>query len=284
MQLTRRFVFRGNASALSGQVFLPRNLIVDLEGGASSLGVSGGISRSQIGGTAFGDVISFGSAMTHAEGRFDEEALAREVVSHKRRQDELTTTTTVTAEVRELRVSQKPVMTIKRIRGTLVSRRPDGSGEPSIAPGRDTTVQGIDVGGYGLAVNLNVGLFQKYDTRSKLLAAADNPSFVKSSARFLSMDTTVEGQTAAGTTRLISRYGVIYATIVSEIKWIDKPYPKSSIDGNSVSIPNLGRVYFGELLISAFERRMTMIRFELGSYAGGYADGVDVACNGSWYP
>ena len=42
MDLTRRFVFRGFASALAGQFFRPRKVIVDLEGG-SSLGVSGGL-------------------------------------------------------------------------------------------------------------------------------------------------------------------------------------------------------------------------------------------------
>ena len=40
MDLTRRFVFRGNASAIAGQIFRPKTIIVDVNCGASSLGQS----------------------------------------------------------------------------------------------------------------------------------------------------------------------------------------------------------------------------------------------------
>ena len=43
-------------------------------------------------------------------------------------------------------------------------------------------------------------------------------------------------------------------------------------------------MYFGELLISKAERRLTMVRFELGSPVGGYADVGDVVTNGSLFP
>jgi hypothetical protein len=42
MNVIRRFVFRGNASSMAGQIFRPKTIIVDVKGGASSLGVSGG--------------------------------------------------------------------------------------------------------------------------------------------------------------------------------------------------------------------------------------------------
>jgi len=73
MDLTRRFVFRGNASAIAGQLYRPKTIIVDVNGGASSLGVSGGRSQSKIDGASFGDIIKFGSAFTLAEGLFDDE-------------------------------------------------------------------------------------------------------------------------------------------------------------------------------------------------------------------
>jgi hypothetical protein len=223
MDLTRRFVFRGNASALGGQLFRPKTVIIDLDG-ASSLGVSGGRSQSQIAGRAFGDIITFGSAFTLAEGLFDEEKQASLVTDHKGTQDQLTTTTTVTGEIRELSVGRKPVFSAKRVRATLVSRSPNGSGEPSIAPARDTTIQGVDIGGRGLNVTLNLGV------------------------------------------------------------WADKPYPGAKIDGNSVIVPDLGTIFFGEIFISAQERRLTMVRFDLGSPDGGWVDSIDVGSDGSWYP
>src|SRR5687767_16041676 len=158
MDLTRRFVFRGNASAIAGQIFRPKTIIVDVDCGGSSLGVSGGRSQSQIDGKSFGDIIRFGSAFTRAEGLFDDEKRAAAVTDHKGRQSELSSTTTITAEAREISVGVKPVVTLKRVRGTLVSRTPTaGSGEPSIAPARDTTIQGVMIGGNALTVNLNIG-------------------------------------------------------------------------------------------------------------------------------
>ena len=284
MDFTRRFVFRGNAAAIAGQIFRPKTIIVDVNG-ASSLGVSGGRSQSQIAGTSFGDIIKFGSAFTLAEGLFDDEKQAAAVTDHKGRQSELSSTTTVTAETREVSVGIKPVVTLKRVRGTLVSRAPAaGSGEPSIAPARDTTIQGVLIAGNALTVNLNVGFFQKYDTRSKVLAAADDPKCFSNFGSHFVTGATIEGRQPDGRPGLVQRDGVIYATIVKELKWEGKPPTDARIDGHSVIVKNFGTVYFGELLISKSERRLTMVRFELGSPVGGYADVGDVVTNGSGFP
>jgi hypothetical protein len=82
LDLTRRFVFRGNASAIAGQIYRPKTIIVDVNGGASSLGVSGGRSQAKISGASFGDVITFGAAFTLAEGLFDDEKHAASVTDH----------------------------------------------------------------------------------------------------------------------------------------------------------------------------------------------------------
>ena len=51
-----------------------------------------------------------------------------------------------------------------------------------------------------------------------------------------------------------------------------------------VVLPTFGRVFFGELLISEFSRRLTMVRMALGSDAGGSASAGDVETNGGWSP
>jgi hypothetical protein len=284
MDLTRRFVFRGNASAVAGQIYRPRTILVDINGGASSLGVSGGRSQSKISAASFGDIIRFESAFTLAEGLFDDQKQAAAATDHKGRQSQLSSTTTVTAETREIAVGVKPVVTIKRVRGTLVSRSPQsGSGEPSIAPARDTTIQGVMIGGNPLTVNLNVGLFQKLNTRSKVLAAADDPKSFRGYGSQLVTGAAIEGA-APERPGLISRDGVIYTTIVKELKWEGKPPNNARIDGHSVIVKDFGTVYFGELLINRDERRLTMARFELGSPIGGYCDFVDVGSNGGLFP
>jgi hypothetical protein len=285
MDLTRRFVFRGNASAVAGQIYRPKTIIVDVKGGASSLGVSGGRSQSQIGGASFGDIIKFGSAFTQAEGRFDDEKRAAAVTDHKGKQSELSTTTTVTAETREISVGIKPLVTIKRARATLISRSPrGGSGEPSITPTRDTTIQGVIIAGNELSVTLNVAFFQKYDTRSKVLAAADDRKCFERYGNHFVSGATVEGR-SVGRGGLISHRGTIYATLVQELKWASgKPPSHARIDGHSVVVKDFGTVYLAEMLISEGEVRVTMARVELGSPIGGYCDFVDVGSNGGGFP
>jgi len=282
MDLTRRFVFRGNAAALGGQIVRPATVIIDLDG-ASSLGVSGGRSQAQIKGRSFGDFVKFGSAFTFAEGLFDDTKRASDVTNHKGRQVELNSTTTVTSEVRELAIGNKPLFTTKRLRGTLVSHSPQGSGEPSIAPARDTTIQGVSIGGFGLSVNVNCGFFQKYDTRSKVLAVADDPKSMAAYKNHFVAGATVEGH-QPGRAGIMQRDGVIYTTIVKEIRWEGKPYPGAKIDGHTVMVPDFGTAFFGELLIGSSERRLTMLRFELGSPDGGWVDAGDSSSNGSFFP
>lgn len=285
MDLTRRFVFRGNASAIAGQIYRPKTIIVDVGCGASSLGVSGGRSSSQINGTSFGDIIKFGSAFTEAKGIFDDEKRAAAVTDHKGNESELSTTTTVTAETREISVGIKPVVTVKRARATLVSRSPSaGSGEPSIAPARDTTIQGVIIAGNELTVTLNTAFFQKYDTHSKILAAADDRKCFASYGQHFVSGATVEGQSVPRG-GLVSHDGTIYTTIVKELKWASgKPPGNARIDGHSVIVKDFGTVYFAELLINRYERRFTGVRFKLGSPIGGYCDFVDVGSNGSLFP
>ena len=283
MDLTRRFVFRGNASAIAGQIYRPSTIIVDVNG-ASSLGVSGGRSQAKISGASFGDIITFGSGFTLAEGLFDDEKHAAAVTDHKGRQSQLSSTTKVTAETREISVGRKPVVTVKRVRGTLVSRSSvAGSGEPSIAPARDTTIQGVMIAGNPLTVDLNIGLFQKYDTRSKVLAAADDLKTFRGYGNQLVTGATVDS-CEPERPGLTTRDGVIYTTIVKELKWEGKPPTNARIDGHSVIVKEFGTVYFGELLIDKDERRLTMVRFELGSPIGGYCDFVDVGSNGTFFP
>src|SRR5262245_44630457 len=123
MELTKRFLFRGNASALSGLFYRPKTVIVDMPG-ASSLGVSGGRSQAQIPGRAFGDVVRYGSAMTLAEGLYDDERQARDVSNHIGLPEELNATTNVVAEIHELAVGRTTLFTAERIRGALVSKSP----------------------------------------------------------------------------------------------------------------------------------------------------------------
>jgi len=115
------------------------------------------------------------------------------------------------------------------------------------------------------------------------MAAADDPKSFRSYGDQFVIGATIEGVAPERPT-LVSRDGVIYATIVKELKWEGKPPSNARIDGHSVIVKDFGTVYFGELLIDNEERRLTMARFELGSPVGGYCDFVDIGSNGGGFP
>jgi hypothetical protein len=283
MESRRRFVFRGNAAAFGGHIYRPTDMVIEAPG-ASCLPITGGRSRSQTRAVAFGDVIKVGSASTLAEGVFDDAAQAIEMTYHKVPEDSLTTSTTVSAEVSDLSVGIKPVLTAKKVQATLRSKSPHGSGEPAIALDRDATIDGLAIDGFALAIEFNTDLFQRCDTRAKLLVAADDAALVRTHGANLFMTAAYEGQAAPPAGRLIERNGIIYATIVRSLKWAGAPHPTAKIDGNTIIVPDLGRVFIGEMLITASSRRLTMLRFELGSMQGGSFCSVDVDSNGSWSP
>src|SRR5205814_1810384 len=90
------------------------------------------------------------------------------------------------------------------------------------------------------------------------------------------------GKTAAP--RLLrTEDGGVQGTVVKPLRWRGPAFPNSSLhpDGpNSVYIPGLGVVYFGEILVAQQSRRLTMVRIALGSDVGGDLAAADVMDNG----
>jgi hypothetical protein len=279
MQPARRFIFRGNASALSGRIYRPQDIGLESDC-ASSLTVAGGRSVSRVGGKQFGDVVRFGSAFTSAEGVFDDTKQAIEMTFGRVAEGSLTTSTAVTAEIQDLVIGIGPRLTIGRLRGTLNAKSPDGDDQTPIALGSDTTVEGASVDGHQLIVELNMPLYQKFDTLAKLVASADNPDFVREHGDCLFPSAL--GGLLSELEQIVERRTFIYGTIVKSIRWAGTPYPGAQIDHNVLIVPDIGTIFFGEILINHVERRLTMIRFNLGSPDGGNGAGGETQSNGGW--
>jgi len=70
---------------------------------------------------------------------------------------------------------------------------------------------------------------------------------------------------------------------VESIKWGGTPPDaRAKITDHTVYVPGFGKLVFGELLISDVERRMTLLRLELGSPEGGDVACGEVQSNGIW--
>ena len=90
------------------------------------------------------------------------------------------------------------------------------------------------------------------------------------------------GKAARPPSRLLQSCGTTYATIVRSIKWAGDPYPGATIEQHVVTVPDFGKIFFGEILITDQSRRLTMLRLELGSPIGGFLACAEAEDNGSW--
>jgi hypothetical protein len=281
MDYRTRFVFHGNASAYGGRLVRPTDIVLEATG-ASSLPVTGGRCRGQTNGTQFGDAIAIGPSTTSIEGLFDDHAQAVEVSHGRLHQTALTATTTATADVRDIAAGVKPRLTIKHVHAALMSISPAGSHEPAIRLGNESVVEGAALDGHKLIIELHTPMFQEHATRSKLVAAADDPKFVEKFGDSFFMRSKTAGGTGPARGRLLEVRAGIYATIVKRIRWDGAPYPGARIDHHIVIVPDFGKIFFGEILILRDARRLTMVRLQLGSPIGGDVAFAEVQDNGIW--
>lgn len=285
MGIPRRFVFRGNASAFGGYVYRPTHEVFEVNG-ASSLDVVGGRSVAEIPEHKW-RFARFAAARTFAEGLFEEFRDAppeARVETWNPRQEELTPVTSVWSELVDLTVGETIPFSIKRLRAHLSSRSTSLSPETAVAiDPKQTVLEGVSVNGVPLRVDLDCRPFVDHVTVPQIYQALQDDAFVKEHGHCFFLD---RAGFSAGWPRLRRLFAAktIYATIVKSIGWVDEKIPGVTFEGNSMYIPNFGRVYFGELLIDPNERRFTMVRFDWGSPDGGKASGGGVQSNGTWVP
>jgi hypothetical protein len=279
-----RYVFHSHAAAFGGRIVRPKDIVLEA-GGASALLVTGGRSVARLERTQFDEFFTVESANTVAEGFFEDHKAFVEVTHRRALEQTLVAISRARTEVNGLAVGRKPRLTIARIRAELLNRSAGISGQPSIRISKDTVIDGIAIDGFKLRVELNIKPFTQCDTHAKILSAADDPKFVSTAGETLFMSKRFGVEHPRPVFRKLIRTGsTIYATIVKSIRWDGKHFPKSEIHDNMVVLPGFGRVFFGELLIAQYSRRLTMVRMALGSDAGGSASAGDVETNGSWSP
>ncbi|MGH9370143.1 MAG: hypothetical protein ACRD15_01280, partial [Vicinamibacterales bacterium] len=225
----------------------------------------------------------------------EREALA--LTNHEMLECELSTISTARAEINDIKVGVQPfpVLKVGRLSGVLHATSPDASDEPCIELGKDSDVTGVFIDTFGLEVILNRDLYQTCDTRSKLVSASSDPSFVDQQGVSLRAAERADAATLTSTAgasadrRCPERppsKDLLYATIVRELRWIGQEPPRSfaRIDGHTVVVEDFGTIYFGEIVIRAASRHLTMLRLELGSPLGGGVSASSVGQSEGWVP
>jgi hypothetical protein len=298
MEMTSRYAFYGYAAAIGGRIYRPEPGF-DLDPGcASALTPSGGLSQARLEGRRFGTeeaVISFDAAETFANGEFTDRQKAIALTNRELSECDLQTRTTARAEVKGIHVQFRgfPRLSIGRLVAGIQSWSPDSSREPSMQVSDEIVIEDVFIDDFALRVNLNKRLFQEHDTHDKLMAACADGRYVQeqgASLRAAEFAAEEEITDNSGVTRRrrcpppprARHYK--YTTVVHELTWAGAEPSYARIEGHTVVVRDFGRIFFGEFLVGAAARRLTMLRLELGSPMGGAASSGGVGSNGGWAP
>jgi hypothetical protein len=267
--IEERYVFRGNAVGVSGRIVWPEDYVIWVQG-ASSLPVTGGYARSQVGRSEFAQYLSFEAAATQASGDYSEPEKAYK--------------TLVSASAKGVTVARS--LTIDVVEATLTSITAKKDAQPSIVP-TGTRIEGVRLDGYAVSVKLDIDLFTKLSTKDKLSEAysSDDDFFVRYGHRFFGEPGTAPRKRgllrAKGGRKIPEARGYILCSLAEEIRC---EHPRVKIEGHTIALPGYGKIHLGELLITEASRRLTMVRVKLGSPQRGDMAVAEIESNGQGLP
>ena len=269
-----RFVFHGNAVAADvfitriGQDLTRRGGVVH---GQSSLPVIGGHSESLIAASdpVFSAVFSYGECRTLADGIVNKQVA----------------TTTVSASVRDVHLINRPspgeannLDPIEFQAGflsvTLRSTHPR-RGQPRIEFVEPPHFEGLSLNNLPIEIELRKPLMD-------LSKMADLDNKFRTNRKFY--DDCRNAFLYAGSfpefgdgIPILNGYAI--CSIVRRIRWGDR-----TIEGHVLSQPGFGSIYFGEMLVNASNRRLTLVRVKMGSDTEAEGSFAESDPNGGWWP
>jgi hypothetical protein len=287
MEAQRRFLFRGHAVAVAGEIRRPKAVRIPSQC-SLALPSTGGAAHVKLSKTNFENILSFDSAEAIVDGDYQSAGgkSAVDFTFGNHRANSLPAKTTVGTLVSGLTVTvadQKTTRTLKvaKLGATLISEHPGTSAEPSIRA-EGTELKGLSIDGCGLEVSFH-DLFNLYATKEAMGSA-----YRTAQQHFNAFDrclfTPPGRQVPEGTRLLPEEGGTLHGTIVNEVRWTNQRLSDVTIEGNRITIPDFGTVFLGEIYVASHERRLIMLRLQIGSPVGGETDVGDLSSDGHLWP
>lgn len=294
--IEKRFIFHANAVAFAAHIRRPKDFQIKAVA-SSCLPTTGGLAEASATRQSFGDVISFESASSSASGDYADARRAADFTKGNFGENELSTQTFVEARVSGLRIIgardqvgstgfPKPVtFAVKDLHARLESAS-DRRG-PNAFRGLEANIHGVSVDGNELIVTTAPEVCSHYETYDKLVKAYHDDSNFRKQYGEMFYHT---GNEKTGIGALLSKSsipgagGMIVGTVVTGLRWAGPPAVGAEIRGNRLVIPGIGHVFFGEIIYEQNARRLTLLRFQLGSPTGGEGSACDVDSNGGTWP
>ena len=271
----RRYVFRGYANGVSAHIRRPEKHLLPVQG-CSSLPVTGGLSESKVGPKTLGQWVAFEAVSTSAHGDYVDAEAGVATTRGEVAFDAVPTETRVTAEVHGVVILGR--VHVAHAAVGLISRSAVGREQPAIRL-EGNVLEGVRIDDARLHITLAEEFYCECDTKEKL-ARRHGAGLAAHHARlFLPAASGVDAVTDFPEAK-----GTVKCTIVQEIRWDGDPHPTATIHGHVVCVPNFGKIYFGEMFLTGESRRLTMVRFQLGSPHGGEVVAAEGETNGNDYP
>jgi hypothetical protein len=259
-----RFVFRGTAAALSArlrEIGGVKTFEVMDGPPASALTVVGGKSTSEGGSGTYRDFLSWKATKTSSIGE--------QISANAYR------TTTHAAAYGVVATNKPFVFTAGDLEATMQADHKDGYESSfqlthvSFGPQEELALEGKPI-----TLEYN-NWAEKLKTYSSFVKAfQEKKSFFESQRACLGK----RGEKLKfGKKPLRLASGYVYSSIVKAVQWNGVTYP-----GNSLTLRGFGTIYFGELLVSETNRRLTMARLEMGCDLEAEVGLTEVDPNGIW--
>jgi hypothetical protein len=281
----KRFIFNGAAVALAAHIRRPNDLFIRAVA-PTTLPVTGGLAEVQASGQNFHEIISFESASSRTLGDFADIHSAAGFTNGNHGQNGLSTHTFVESSVDGLKIDVpldtgkgRRVFAVKQLHIRLESA--SDRRNPIAFRSLETTFTEVSVDGVPLKVNTVADVFSQHETKAKLVQRYEKDGDFRK--RYGNLFFPTGGPT--GRNEIPNSKGMIYGTVVTGLEWQGKKPDKTDVIGtNRLKIEGLGTLYFGEIFIEENYRRVTLIRFQLGSSYGGDMSACEAQGNGSTWP
>jgi hypothetical protein len=267
----RVFLYRGFAVGLGGTLKRPFTEVVD-DRASIALPIVGGYTASRIENFRYRELISIKEVRTYATGNQSADGSYHTVVS---------------AVMEGLNILD--FITADAVVGRLSSQHaPDGA-EPEIVT-TGSTFHNLRIGGHPVDVELDHDLFGNLPTYSAFRDRFQRDDDFQEQIQRRFMWTMPPDKLPAGFASSVplpnrkgwpESRGMVPCTLVKDIHC---GAPEIERYGHILCVPQVGYILLGELFVSQYARRLTMMRLVLGSPVAADLCGCDVETDGTTYP
>ena len=253
-----RYLFHGDALGLAAHIQGPTEYFLDSVA-SSVLPITGGRAKARADAGGIG-IISYKSATTQACGGYVAAEGSVKPSDAKSGENYLPARTSVQVVVSGFKLDVPQEHSWLKLFGrssrTVSAEHLEAALEsasdrqnPNAFRSLTAVFEGITVDGHPLKVDTNTQLFTDNYTKKKLDDALSDEAYRQRCSN-----------------QILDEWpGLTLATVVSNLRWEDGAPQHTEIQGNRLTVHGLGSFYFGEIVIQEGFRRLTMIRFQLGS-------------------